>query len=342
MPGISWYAFPISMQERGLRAIQDGVSLLCHDVAGREAWQGLSVVIVLFFSFYAIEFHRTDKLITIKTQYEDFSRHMISSLYLLIQIVAWAFLIFQKDKKGILKPGFLWENTVNLLADRKNAFDAYNRSIELDNSLTEAIELRDKLSSILDKKNDNKNLEKFSHSTDDLLKVIENKNEDNEKKKIAIYQMSGVNGHRIISPLIELVCSNYSQYSDAVEAALFSRPHFLVEYLKTNSLKLAKKKQGIWQLSLVINHKNITNRPDKDFFQEYVKKLNESLEIAICAKCGNEFRLMDAYVQRYPKDPNKRPYITGNSPYPVKLFCPNCGYWVAYYEDTTQEGLNKY
>ena len=44
---------------------------------------------------------------------------------------------------------------------------------------------------------------------DDLLKVIENKNEDNEKKKIAIYQMSGVNNPRIISPLIELVCSNY-------------------------------------------------------------------------------------------------------------------------------------
>lgn len=35
---------PVPMQERGLRTIYDRIPVLRHDVAGREEWQGISVV----------------------------------------------------------------------------------------------------------------------------------------------------------------------------------------------------------------------------------------------------------------------------------------------------------
>jgi hypothetical protein len=34
----------VSLQERGMRAIPDRLSLLRDDVADREAWQGVSII----------------------------------------------------------------------------------------------------------------------------------------------------------------------------------------------------------------------------------------------------------------------------------------------------------
>jgi HEAT repeat protein len=156
--------------------------------------------------------------------------------------------------------------------------------------------------------------------TEALIKELRTKTDTEIKNKaVVIRLLCGLEDRQTINPLI----------SEILIKELYRKEEISLEHTKEIIRLLGERGDKKAIVPLIRAAKN-----DKSLIfsvKTALTSLGVDLRIITCVKCKNDFNMQtdgEAYVQR--------------EPWPTRLFCPHCGFLVAYYTDTERSGSYNY